>query len=204
MVSIEPFKIVTLGEVGVGKSSIIYRFTSNAFSSKRTVTEDINSVNKKIFVDSQDITLNIWDTAGQEKFRVVAPNYYRGAVGALLVYDITDRHSFEEVVRWVNELYMQGEENIQIVIVGNKCDLESDRQIESERPLEYAKSINAPHLHISAKTGDNVEYAFTKLTKMIINVKKGKEGRVNTTRKKRGVSVDRRVSIVGPTKSKCC
>ena len=203
MVSTGSFKIVTLGEVGVGKTSLINRFHSNSFSKKRTSTEDMGSVDKKIVVDSQDVILTIWDTVGQERFRVVAPNYYRGAVGAVLVYDITEKSSFDAVVRWVNELSMQGEENVQMIIVGNKFDLESERQLPEQTALDYAKLIGAPHFHVSAKTGDYVDDAFRKLGKMILDMQKGRLNRRRTTRKDRGVSIDRRVSDVN-NKSKCC
>lgn len=203
MEALSSFKIVTLGDAGVGKTSLITRFYSNKFTAKRTTTEEINSVNRKIVIDSKDINLNVWDTAGQERFRVVAPNYYRGAVGAVLVYDITDKQSFDSVIRWVNELSMQGEENIQMVIVGNKADLEQERQLSEQTALDYAKLINSPHFRVSAKTGDSVDDAFWKLGKMICDLKKGKNGRTRTSRKSRGVSIDRRVSDVA-SKKKCC
>lgn len=200
----EVFKIVTLGEENVGKTSLITRYALNKFHTSRKSTENISSVNKLIVIKGRDFKLNIWDTAGQERFRVVAPNYYRGALGAILVYDITEKQSFEAVVRWVNELSMQGEEGIQMVIVGNKSDLEYKRDLPDSTALEYAKLIHAPHYHTSARTGDNVEEAFLKLADMIYNKQTGRTNTARCSRKGRGVSVDRRISNANPPKKSCC
>jgi Ras-related protein Rab-21 len=113
-------------------------------------------------VGDQNFKINLWDTAGQERFRAIAPIYYKEARGAVLVYDITDKTSFERVVKWVKELKsMVGD--ITMVIAGNKCDREQHRQIDKNQAIAYATQVGARHFHTSAKTGKNVEEVFAAL-----------------------------------------
>jgi len=121
----------------------------------------------------------IWDTAGQERFHALGPIYYREANGALLVYDITDRDSFTKVRNWVKELRKIVGKNIQLVIAGNKCDLEKYRQVDEEEAQKYAESVGAVHILCSAKSGKNVQQAFLELTKGMLQ-KSEEEVPVNT------------------------
>merc|ERR1719473_1956459 len=116
----------------------------------------------------------IWDTAGQERVHGLAPIYYRDAVGALLVYDITDRESFNKVRNWVKELRKIVGKNIVLVIAGNKCDLEKQRQVDDAEAKAYADSVGAHHLLVSAKTGKMVEETFLELTKGMLKSQTGK------------------------------
>ncbi|OMJ90717.1 hypothetical protein SteCoe_6893 [Stentor coeruleus] len=125
----ENFQIITFGEENVGKTSLITRYTLNKFHTSHKSIEDVSNINKLIVIKRRDIRLNIWGTAGQERFQLVTPNYYRGALRVILVYDITEKQSFETVIRWASKLSMQGEEGIQMAIVGNKSDLEYKRDL---------------------------------------------------------------------------
>lgn len=117
----------------------------------------------------------IWDTAGQERFHALGPIYYRDANGALLVYDITDRESFNKVRNWVKELRKIVGKNITLVIAGNKVDLEKNRQVDAEEAKEYAKSVGAEHLLCSAKTGKGVEETFLQVVKGMIKMEQKKK-----------------------------
>lgn len=117
----------------------------------------------------------IWDTAGQERFHALGPIYYRDANGALLVYDITDRESFNKVRNWVKELRKIVGNNITLVIAGNKVDLEKRRQVDAQEAIDYAKSVNAEHLLCSAKTGKGVEETFLQVVKGMMKMEKKKK-----------------------------
>ena len=120
------YKVVTLGEGRVGKTSLSLKFVNNVFNDNEASTVQANFLTKQIRVDDQNIKLNLWDTAGQERFRAMGPIYYREAKGAVLVYDITTAETFNRVMTWVKELNAQVGK-IAIVIVGNKCDREPYR-----------------------------------------------------------------------------
>ena len=122
-------KILIIGESGVGKSSILLRFTDDAFDPEISATIGVDFKVKVITVDGNKVKLAIWDTAGQERFRTLTPSYYRGGQGAILVYDVTNRESFQKIEDWLNELetYTTNHDMIKM-LVGNKCDKEDERQ----------------------------------------------------------------------------
>lgn len=188
------FKVVTLGEGRVGKTSLTLKFVRDTFADNQESTLKANFLTKDLNLDGVPVRLNIWDTAGQEKFRSIASNYYRQARGALIVYDITDKSSFARVVEWVKELNQQGEPDICIAIVGNKCDRESDRQITKQEATEYARRIGALHFNTSAKTGKNVEEVFQELSKQMVAKEKALERKADfnkavTTRKSKNIII---------------
>jgi Ras-related protein Rab-21 len=188
------FKVVTLGEGRVGKTSLTLKFVRDTFADNQESTLKANFLTKDLNLDGVPVRLNIWDTAGQEKFRSIASNYYRQAKGALIVYDITDKSSFARVVEWVKELNQQGEPDICIAIVGNKCDRESERQITKQEATEYARRIGALHLNTSAKTGKNVEEVFQELSKQMVAKEKALERKADfnkavTTRKSKNIII---------------
>ena len=157
-------------------------------------------------IDDGAVQLNIWDTAGQERFRALASNYYRQAQGALVVYDITDRASFQKVVSWINELKAQADKNIVIVVAGNKCDMERERQINKADAQEFCRKLQIRHFDTSAKTGNGVDDAFRELASLIFEKFKPSEhtsGGGRSYRRGNGVQVDRRQSDF-QKKKKCC
>ena len=167
MDSVPEVKIVTLGEGRVGKTSLALKFVKNQFHEREISTTTANFLQKELFIDGTMIRLNIWDTAGQERYRALAPNYYRQAKGAVIVYDITDRQSFQKVMDWTEELQAHGDKHMSIVIVGNKVDKESERQVSRNEPLEYAMKIGARHIGTSAKTGEGVVECFMQIAKSV-------------------------------------
>uniref|UniRef100_A0A914KWZ6 Ras-related protein Rab-21 n=1 Tax=Meloidogyne incognita TaxID=6306 RepID=A0A914KWZ6_MELIC len=126
------FKVVLLGEGAVGKTSLMLRYTENKFINEHISTIQAAFASKHLIVDNERVELAIWDTAGQERFHALGPIYYRDSHGALLVYDITDRRSFERVKKWVEELLQMLGDTVVLFVVGNKIDLESSRVVSVE------------------------------------------------------------------------
>ncbi|KHN79797.1 Ras-related protein Rab-21 [Toxocara canis] len=162
------FKIVLLGEGAVGKSSLMLRYVENKFNPRHISTIQASFLSKRVFVDGYVVDLNIWDTAGQEKFHALGPIYYRDSHGALLIYDITDLHSFEKVKLWVKELRRMLGDSVVLLIVGNKTDLSRNRNVEQEVAIEYAKLVGAEHCETSAKDNVGINQAFEQLTKAMV------------------------------------
>eukprot|EP00941_MAST-03F_sp_MAST-3F-sp1_P001447 g1447.t1 len=153
-------KVVLLGDTGVGKSSLVLRFVTNNFRPFSESTIGASFMSKLIVVDGIALKYQIWDTAGQEKYRSLAPMYYRGAAAAILVYDITSMTSFIKCKNWVKELQSYGPEDILLVLAGNKLDLSEQREVTSDIARKYADEIGALFLETSAKDNVNVSKAF--------------------------------------------
>jgi len=169
-----------LGEGRVGKTSLTLRYVANEFDEHRESTINASYLEKKITTNGQTRNLAIWDTAGQEKFSALAPIYYRDAEGAVLVYDITMKESFPKVEKWLKELRNHAGEDIVLVIAGNKCDKDNERQIKNADAEEYARKNNAKHFETSAKTNKGIGEVFDYLAAEISKKNKLKEG---TTKK---------------------
>ncbi|XP_024930212.1 ras-related protein RABA4c isoform X2 [Ziziphus jujuba] len=152
------FKVVLIGDSAVGKSQLLARFSRNEFSLDSKATIGVEFQTKTLVIDHKTIKAQIWDTAGQE--RAVTSAYYRGAVGAMLVYDITKRQSFDHVARWLEELRGHADKNIVIMLVGNKTDLGSLRNVSTEDAKEFAQMENLFFMETSALEATNVESAF--------------------------------------------
>ena len=135
------FKIIIVGDSGVGKSNIGTRYMSNEFLLETKATVGVEFFTKDLIINKNKIRAHIWDTAGQEKFRAITKSYYRGAKGALVVYDITRNESFENTEKWIQELKSNGEPDLIITLIGNKCDLENDRKVTKEEARAKA-SLN--------------------------------------------------------------
>ncbi len=163
------YKIVIIGDSGVGKSNILSRYVRDEFSMDTKATVGVEFGSKIISINNQQIKIQIWDTAGQEKYKSVSTIYYKGAKGALLVYDISRKETFNNLNRWINEIKNNSDENINILLIGNKCDLEEGRQISQEEAFEKAKEINAGFLEVSALQAVNIEKAFKYLIQQIHN-----------------------------------
>lgn len=169
-------KVVMLGEGRVGKTSLLQRFLRNSFDEEcPSTTKATMFANVKMEVCDTTVDVSIWDTAGQERFHALGPIYYRDAQGAVLAYDITDKDSFDKVKIWLKELHTVVGENIQVVIVGNKCDLERDRKVNKKEAEEWAVAHHAKHFLCSAKLGLRVTDAFQGLVANIVKAG-GSEG----------------------------
>ncbi|KAA8520779.1 hypothetical protein F0562_014949 [Nyssa sinensis] len=164
------FKVVVIGDSAVGKTQILSRFTKNEFCFDSKSTIGVEFQTRTLAIKSKVIKAQIWDTAGQERYRAVTSAYYRGALGAMLVYDITKRQSFDHVARWVEELRAHADNSIAIMLIGNKADLVDLRAVPKEDALEFAENQGLFFSETSALSGDNVDTAFFKLLEEIYSV----------------------------------
>lgn len=156
------FKYIIIGDTNTGKSCLLLQFTDSRFEPAHNLTIGVEFGARLITIDDRQIKLQVWDTAGQESFRSITRSYYRGAAGAILVYDITKRESFDHLARWLQEARENGNETMTIMLIGNKCDLEHMRQVSTEEGENFAKEHGLLFLETSSKTGQNVEEAFIK------------------------------------------
>jgi small GTP-binding protein len=154
------FKLVLIGDSGVGKSCLLLRFADDTYTESHISTIGVDFKIRTIQLDGKTIKLQIWDTAGQERFRTITSSYYRGAHGIIVVYDTTDADTFEHVKTWLHEIDRYASENVNKLLVGNKSDLTSKRAVETEAAKEFAQSVSIPFLETSAKNATNVEDAF--------------------------------------------
>ena len=152
-----------VGDSGVGKSNILTRFTKQEFNLESKSTIGVEFAHKSLHIEGKVVKAQLWDTAGQERYRAITAAYYRSAVGAFIVFDITKRASFESVDRWLRELRDQADPEIAITLVGNKTDLHHLRAVSSEEAHAYAEKHNMNFIETSALDSMNVEPAFLRL-----------------------------------------
>ncbi|KAK0508147.1 hypothetical protein JMJ35_009231 [Cladonia borealis] len=155
---------------GVGKSNLLSRFTRNEFNLDSKSTIGVEFATRSIQVDAKTIKAQIWDTAGQERYRAITSAYYRGAVGALLVYDISKHQTYENVQRWLKELRDHADANIVIMLVGNKSDLRHLRAVPTEEAKQFASDNNLSFIETSALDASNVELAFQNILTEIYRI----------------------------------
>mmetsp|Transcript_7445 Transcript_7445/g.9051 ORF Transcript_7445/g.9051 Transcript_7445/m.9051 type:complete len:219 (+) Transcript_7445:176-832(+) len=168
------FKIVLVGDSGVGKSNLLSRFTRNVFCTDEKSTIGVEFATRIVKMDDGKLVkAQIWDTAGQERYRAITNAYYRGAAGAMMIYDVTKQITFQNVVRWLRELRDHASGDIVLHLIGNKVDLVADsenaREVTVEDGMEFARERNLPFIETSAKTSVNVEEAFLNVVKQIYN-----------------------------------
>ncbi|XP_057976524.1 ras-related protein RABA2a [Malania oleifera] len=154
------FKVVLIGDSGVGKSNLLSRFTRNEFCLESKSTIGVEFATRTLQVEGRTVKAQIWDTAGQERYRAITSAYYRGALGALLVYDVTKPTTFENVSRWLKELRDHADSNIVIMLIGNKTDLKHLRAVATEDAQGYAEKEGLSFIETSALEATNVEKAF--------------------------------------------
>ncbi|GER25333.1 RAB GTPase 11C [Striga asiatica] len=154
------FKVVLIGDSGVGKSNLLSRFTRNEFCLESKSTIGVEFATRTLQVEGRTIKAQIWDTAGQERYRAITSAYYRGALGALLVYDVTKPTTFENVNRWLKELRDHADSNIVIMLIGNKTDLKHLRAVATEDAQGFAEREELSFIETSALEAINVEKAF--------------------------------------------
>ena len=162
--------MVLIGDSGVGKSNLLSRFTRNEFSLESKSTIGVEFATRSLDVDGKTVKAQIWDTAGQERYRAITSAYYRGAVGALLVYDVTKRESFDDAAKWLKELRDHADANIVITLVGNKSDLEHLRVVQTSDAAKYAEHEGVSFIETSALESTNVESAFQNILAEIYDV----------------------------------
>jgi len=154
------FKVVLIGDSGVGKSNLLSRFTRNEFNLESKSTIGVEFATRSINVDGKTVKAQIWDTAGQERYRAITSAYYRGAVGALLVYDIAKHATYVNVTRWLKELRDHADSNIVIMLVGNKSDLKHLRAVPTDEAKAFSAENGLSFIETSALDASNVESAF--------------------------------------------
>lgn len=157
------FKLLLIGDSGVGKTCILFRFSEDAFNTTFISTIGIDFKIRTIELDNKKIKLQIWDTAGQERFRTITTAYYRGAMGIMLVYDITQEKSFENIKNWIRNIEENASADVEKMLLGNKCELTDKRQVSKERGEQLAIEYGIKFMETSAKASINVEEAFLTL-----------------------------------------
>ena len=206
------FKLVLIGDSGVGKTNILSRYINNEFSLATQSTVGVEFGSKIIKKNDKSIKLQIWDTAGQERYKSITNAYYKGSKGALVVYDISRKVTFEDVDKWIGELKTNGSEDVLIMLIGNKSDLEDKREVQAEEVAKKAEQYGIAFCETSALEGKNIEHAFDSLineitkkvekekTNEIKNIEESKTITLNTTEEKK---IDENKKIENK-KNNCC
>ncbi|WOL04722.1 hypothetical protein Cni_G13444 [Canna indica] len=203
------FKIVLIGDSGVGKSNILSRFTRNEFCLDSKSTIGVEFATRTLEIEGKTIKAQIWDTAGQERYRAITSAYYRGAVGALLVYDITKKQTFDNVQRWLRELRDHADSNIIVMMVGNKSDLKHLRAVSDTEGQTFAEKEGLSFLETSALESLNVEKAFQTVLSEIFHIINRKalaaqEAAKATGPPIQGTTINISSDSVGSSKGACC
>ncbi|XP_077995431.1 ras-related protein Rab-35-like isoform X2 [Glandiceps talaboti] len=192
------FKLLIIGDSGVGKSSLLLRFADNTFTGTYITTIGVDFKIRTIDVNGEKVKLQIWDTAGQERFRTITTTYYRGTHGVIVVYDVTSADSFVNVKRWLHEID-QNCDNVARILVGNKNDCPDRKVVESDDAKKFAEQMGVQLFETSAKENINVEEIFNAITELVIEKKKQ---RVYRDKENEGTVKVKRQSH--KSKKKCC
>jgi len=164
-------KLILIGDSGVGKSCLLKSFMGDPFKAGYTSTIGVDFEIKPVNIDNHTVNLQIWDTAGQERFRTITTSYYRSADAILLVFDLTDPKSFNNLDAWMDDVRLYASRSVEIMIVGNKVDLTDERSVEYKDAKAYSDKNNFPYFETSAKKRINVDKAFMKLTQAVYTTK---------------------------------
>jgi Ras-related protein Rab-1A len=207
------FKIIIIGDSGVGKSALLFRFSDDIYSNNYISTIGVDFKIKTIFIDGKVIKLQIWDTAGQERFRTITTSYYRGSHIILMCFDITDRSSFINLNMWLKEVRKCASSNVNIVVCGTKSDLNLNREVSYEEGKRYAETYGFNYFETSAKENNNVDKIFENSSKKVLdkflldlqknlntNTKYNKENLTNTITLNNEISTKTYDNV----KNKCC
>lgn len=182
------FKIVVIGDSGVGKTSLVERLINGSFRECFTSTIGVDFKTIQFNIDGKDVYFGLWDTAGQERYRSVTKSYFRGAVGAVVVYAIDDRRSFENVAQWIDDFTANATSNALSILIANKSDREANRVISSEEGNDFAMHHKMEYIEASALDGSNVEEAFRCM--VILVHEKAARGEFDSFKKRKIESVD--------------
>lgn len=169
MSSLTSLKFIIIGSSGVGKTALLKRLVEDVFTEESQSTIGVEFDSTVIQVDDRQVKLQIWDTAGQERFRSIAKAYFRNAVGVLLVFDITERKTFDDLTVWLNDVHALCDPNVVVQMIGNKADLAANRQVTLAEAEAFAEHQQLSYLEASAKGGDNVKEAFVRTAAQILN-----------------------------------
>jgi Ras-related protein Rab-2A len=191
------FKYIIIGDTGVGKSCLLLQFTDKRFQPVHDLTIGVEFGARMVSIDSKQVKLQIWDTAGQEAFRSITRSYYRGAAGALLVYDITRRETFNHLTSWLEDARQHANPNMTIMLIGNKSDLSHKRAVSTEEGEQFAKEHGLIFLETSARTALNVEEAFINTAREIYG--KIQSGALDVSNESYGIKVGFSSSSAAPS-----
>ena len=161
------FKMILIGDSGVGKSNILLKYLKNEFQQNTKATVGVEFGTKTVEIDNKKIKVQIWDTAGQERYRSITSAYYKGAKGAFIVYDITRKGSFENIDKWIEDLKSNGDKNVSIMLIGNKSDLADKREVQTDEGIKKSEESKVAFLETSALNGENVAKAFEQIIEQI-------------------------------------
>ena len=196
------FKLILIGDSCVGKSNILLKYLKNEFDPNSRATVGVEFGTKNIIINNKKIKIQIWDTAGQERYRSITSAYYKGAKGALIVYDITRKCTFDNIDKWISDLKLNGDKNICIVILGNKSDLDDKREISKGDGIKKSEMYKTAFLETSALNGDNIGKAFDEIIEQIIQNNKSFFEDSNKKEMDKGVNLNE--SNKDNDKKKCC
>ena len=177
----EKIKLMVLGDSNVGKSSILTKYCKNQFLSKYITTIGIDFQIKYLNINNKRIKVQIWDTAGQERYRVVTKNYFNTSNGFIIIYDITDRSSFNNINNWMDQIESFIGKEVKCILFGNKNDLDNKRDVQIEEGEKLAKKYNCPFFETSAKEGNNIEEGFKEIVMEIIKDNKNSKVKRNNS-----------------------
>jgi small GTP-binding protein len=169
MTQVPTYKFIIIGSAGVGKTAILKRLVDNSFSEESQSTIGVEFDTTILTVENRKVKLQIWDTAGQERFRSIARTYYRNAIGVILVFDVADRRSFDELSQWLRDIHSLCDPNAIIQLIGNKADLKARRLITLTEAEAFASHHKLQYLETSARLGENVSEAFVRVVTTILN-----------------------------------
>jgi len=164
------YKLLLIGDSGVGKSCILLRFADDAFTENFISTIGVDFKIKNINIEGKRVKLQIWDTAGQERFQTITTSYYRGAHGLIIVFDVTNKNSFDNIKKWLDDVERNASQHIVRLLVGNKCDLEHKRQVDFHTAKALADQLNIGYLETSAKDNTNIGKSFERLANSIMRM----------------------------------
>ena len=165
-------KILLVGDLNVGKTSLLMRYTENTFTYDTVSTIGVDFKQKKIFYDNEQYNLQIWDTAGHERFQTMTSSYYRGADVIIMVYDVTNSSSFQSIDKWIKEIERYSLNSVFRILVGNKCDLIANKVVDSQTGENYAESLGIPFIETSCKDDINIEESLSLIISEVLNYKK--------------------------------
>ena len=201
------FKVVLVGDSSVGKTNIMSKYLKNEFHEDSKATVGVEFGSKQFTIEGHSIKAQIWDTAGQERYKAITSAYYKGAKGAFVVYDITRKQSFDSVDRWINDLKAAADKKLSIIIIGNKCDLEDQRQVTKEQGEEKAKTNEVAFMETSAFSGENLDKAFEKMMNEVFkknHEEMTSEGDTDIVGPSKDISLDKTKPKDAGEKKKCC
>ena len=197
------FKLILIGDSSVGKSNILLKYLKGDFDPNSKATVGVEFGTKSIEIKKKKVKIQIWDTAGQERYRSITSAYYKGAKGAFIVYDITRKNTFDNIDKWISDLKTNGDQNIAIIIIGNKSDLDDKREVQTEEGIKKSDEHKTAFMETSALNGDNINNAFEELIEQIY------QNNCTNIEQEKEVDIDRGVNLNGENNEssenkKCC